>query len=104
MQAVIRTGAKQYLVKPGDVINVELLKSAEKDEVEFDDVLMVSDSQDNVRVGAPNVEGAKVIGKILGEMKGKKIVVFKFKRRKGYRKKQGHRQKYSSVEITEIQA
>jgi len=104
MQAVIRTGAKQYLVKPGDVINVELLKSAEKDEVEFDDVLMVSDSQDNVRVGAPNVEGAKVIGKILGEVKGKKIVVFKFKRRKGYRKKQGHRQKFSSVEITEIQA
>jgi len=104
MQAVIRTGAKQYLVKPGDVINVELLKSAEKDEVEFDDVLMVSDSQDNVRVGAPNVEGAKVIGKILGEMKGKKIVVFKFRRRKGYRKKQGHRQKYTSVEITEIQA
>jgi len=104
MQAVIRTGAKQYLVKPGDVINVELLKSAEKDEVEFDDVLMVSDSQDNVRVGAPNVEGAKVIGKILGEMKGKKIVVFKFKRRKGYRKKQGHRQKYSSVEIIDIQA
>ena len=104
MQAVIRTGAKQYLVKPGDVINVELLKSAEKDEVEFDDVLMVSDSQDNVRVGAPNVEGAKVIGKILGEVKGKKIVVFKFKRRKGYRKKQGHRQKYTSVEITEIQA
>ncbi len=104
MQAVIRTGAKQYLVKPGDVINVELLKSAEKDEVEFDDVLMVSDSQDDVRVGAPNVEGAKVIGKILGEMKGKKIVVFKFKRRKGYRKKQGHRQKYSSVEIIDIQA
>jgi len=104
MQAVIRTGAKQYLVKPGDVINVELLKSAEKDEVEFDDVLMVSDSPDNVRVGAPNVEGARVIGKILGEMKGKKIVVFKFKRRKGYRKKQGHRQKYTSVEITEIQA
>ena len=65
---------------------------------------MVSDSQDNVRVGAPNVEGAKVIGKILGEVKGKKIVVFKFRRRKGYRKKQGHRQKYSSVEIIDIQA
>ena len=104
MQAVIRTGGKQYVVKPGDVIDVELLNSEDDSKVEFDDVLLVSGDGSDVKVGSPTVEGAKVTGKVLGTKKGKKIVVFKFRRRKGFKKKQGHRQKYSSVEITDIQA
>ncbi|NIP39442.1 MAG: 50S ribosomal protein L21 [Candidatus Dadabacteria bacterium] len=104
MQAVIRTGGKQYVVKPGDVIDVELLNSEDGSNVEFDDVLLVSDEGSDVKVGSPTVEGAKVTGKVLGTKKGKKIIVFKFRRRKGFKKKQGHRQKYSSVEITDIQA
>lgn len=104
MQAVIRTGGKQYVVKPGDVIDVELLNSQQGPEVEFNDVLLISDEGTDVKVGSPVVEGAKVTGKILGTKKGKKVIVFKFRRRKGYKKKQGHRQKYSSVEITGIQA
>jgi large subunit ribosomal protein L21 len=104
MQAVIRTGGKQYVVKPGDVIDVELLNSQQGPEVEFNDVLLISDEGADVKVGSPVVEGAKVTGKILGTKKGKKVIVFKFRRRKGYKKKQGHRQKYSSVEITGIQA
>lgn len=104
MQAVIRTGGKQYVVKPGDVINIELLNSQEGSDVEFNDVLLVSGNDTEVKVGSPTVEGAKVTGKILGTKKGKKVVIFKFRRRKAYRKKQGHRQRYSSVEITDIQA
>lgn len=104
MQAVIRTGGKQYLVKPGDIIDVELLGNNQEEEIQFEDVLMVSDGENDVKVGTPTVEGAKVSGKLLGQKKGKKVIIFKFKRRKGYRKKQGHRQKYSSVEITDILA
>ncbi len=104
MQAVIRTGGKQYVVKPGDVIDVELLNSEDGSNVEFDDVLLVSDDASDVKVGSPTVQGAKVTGKVLGTKKGKKLIVFKFRRRKGFKKKQGHRQKYSSVEITNIQA
>lgn len=104
MQAVIRTGGKQYVVKPGDVIDVELLNSEDGSNVEFDDVLLVSDDASDVKVGSPTVQGAKVTGKVLGTKKGKKLIVFKFRRRKGFKKKQGHRQKYSSVEIMNIQA
>lgn len=104
MQAVIRTGSKQYVVKPGDIIDVELLNSEQGSSVEFSDVLLVSDDNDGVKIGSPVVEGAKVTGKILGTKKGKKIIIFKYRRRKGFKKKQGHRQKYSSVEITDIQA
>lgn len=104
MQAVIRTGGKQYLVKPGDRIDVELLDNADNEEIQFEDVLMISDGENEVKVGTPTVKGATVSGRLLGQKKGKKVIIFKFKRRKGYRKKQGHRQKFSSVEITDIQA
>ncbi len=104
MQAVIRTGGKQYLVKPGDRIDVELLGNQDGEEVRFDDVLMVSRGENDVQIGTPTVKGANVTGRLLGQKKGKKVIVFKFKRRKGYRRKQGHRQKFSSVEITDIQA
>ena len=72
--------------------------------MEFGEVLMVSDSEKGNKIGSPLVENARVKGKILGHEKGKKIIVFKFKRKKGYRRKKGHRQIYTSVEITEIES
>ncbi len=102
MQAVIKTGGKQYTVNPGDVLDVELLEGNPGDAVEFNEVLMVSDDKGDVQVGAPIVENAVVKAKIVTEKKGKKIIVFKFKRRKDYRNKNGHRQRYTTVEITDI--
>jgi len=102
MQAVIRTGNKQYLVKPGDILDIEKIAGSAGDSVGFSDVLLVSDGEGDAKVGAPVVEGAEVKGEILGQKKGTKITVFKFKRRKGYRRKAGHRQKYTSVRITDI--
>lgn len=104
MQAVVRTGGKQYRVKPGDVISVEKLSGNAGDTVEFGEVLLVSDSEGKVEVGSPLIENAKVTGKILKHGKGDKIIVFKFKRRKGYRRKKGHRQIYTAVEITGIES
>lgn len=102
MQAVIKTGGKQYSVNKGDVIEVEKLKGNPGDEIEFKEVLMVSDGSGKVSVGAPVLESATVKAKILGVKKGKKLIIFKFRRRKDFRKKTGHRQTYTSVEITDI--
>ena len=102
MQAVIKTGGKQYTVNPGDVIDVEILAGNPGDAIEFNEVLMVSNDKGDVQVGAPVVENAVVKAKIIKEKKGKKIIVFKFKRRKDYRNKNGHRQRYTTVEITGI--
>ena len=103
MNAIIRTGGKQYRVSPGHTINVEKLNGKVGDTVEFGDVLMVSDKDGKVNIGSPIIKNVKVRGKILGNVKGEKITVFKFRRRKGYRRKTGHRQKYTSVEITDIE-
>lgn len=103
MQAVIRTGGKQYIVKPGDVIDIEKISGEAGDTVNFDEVLLVT-NDDSTQIGKPLVDSAKVEGKILSQKKGDKIIVFKFKRRKGYRRKAGHRQKLTSVEITGINA
>ncbi len=102
MQAVIKTGGKQYTVNPGDVFDVELLEGNPGDVIEFKEVLMVSNDKGDVQIGAPVVENAVVKAKIITEKKGKKIIVFKFKRRKDYRNKNGHRQRYTTVEITDI--
>ncbi|MEM7007773.1 MAG: 50S ribosomal protein L21 [Thermodesulfobacteriota bacterium] len=102
MHAVIKTGGKQYTVNPGDVINVELIAGEPGDSVEFNEVLLVANDKGKVDIGSPTVEKAVVKGKILKETKGKKITVFKFKRRKDYRNKNGHRQRYTTVEITDI--
>ena len=102
MQAVIRTGGKQYSVSAGDVIEVEKLAGNPGDEIELNEVLMVSPDEGEAQVGTPVIEGAVVKAKIIGEKKGKKIVVFKFKRRKDYRNKNGHRQRYTTLEITDI--
>jgi large subunit ribosomal protein L21 len=101
MQAVIKTGGKQYSVNKGDVIEVELLDGNPGDVVEFKEVLLVAD-EGGTTVGSPVVDSAVVRAKILGTKKGEKLVVFKFRRRKDFRKKTGHRQKFTSVEITDI--
>lgn len=105
--AVIRTGGKQYRVEPGDVIDVELLGGADgpldpegRSEVTFDDVLLVQ-GDDGVKAGDA-LSGAKVTGVLVDEVRGPKVIVYKFKRRKGYRRKTGHRQGYHRVRIEEI--
>ncbi len=103
MYAVIETGGKQYRVQPGDVIDVERWdEQPEADAaVEFDRVLMVS-NDDDVQVGSPVVEGAVVKATSLGAVRGPKLIVFKKKRRKGYKRRNGHRQDLVRVRIEEI--
>ena len=101
MYAVIKTGGKQYKISEGDVLNVEKIEGEQGDTVIFDDVLMVSGDEET-KVGTPLVEGAKVVGEIVAQTKGTKMAVFKMKRRKGYRKKTGHRQELTSLKIKEI--
>ncbi len=102
MYAVIETGGKQYRVEPGDVIDVERgPQVSDESEVVFDRVLLLGGEGD-VQVGRPTVEGAEVQGVCLGEVRGPKVVVFKMKRRKGYRRKNGHRQDLLRVRIQDI--
>ena len=100
MYAIIKTGGKQYKAEPGKFIDVEKLDAEVGAEVAFD-ALMVVDG-DAVKVGTPVVDGVKVVGKVLKQDKQKKIIVFKYKPKKDYRKKQGHRQPYTRVEIVSI--
>jgi len=100
--AIIQTGGKQYRVAPGDVLRVERLPGQRGDEVQLDQVLLVTDDGGEVRVGTPLVDNASVKGEIVRQGKAKKILVFKKKRRKGYRRKQGHRQLFTAVQINEI--
>ena len=101
MYAIIETGGKQHKVSEGDVIRVEKLDGELGKVLEIRDVLFVS-NPDGVHVGSPSVEGALVKAEIVAHGKRKKIIVFKKKRRKGYRKKQGHRQLYTGIQIKEI--
>ncbi len=102
MYAIIQTGGKQYRVAPGDVLRVERLPGERGDAVNLDQVLLVTEDGGAVRVGTPLVENASVKGQIVRQGKGKKILVFKKKRRKGYRRRQGHRQLFTAVQIQEI--
>ena len=101
MKAVIVTGGKQYTVAEGDILFVEKLGVEAEEVVKFDQVLAVLDGE-NTKFGAPVVEGAAVEAKVIKNGKGKKIVVFKYKAKKGEKRKMGHRQPYTKVEITKI--
>ncbi len=103
MYAIIKTGGKQYKVAEGDVIMVEKLAAGEGEAVVFDQVLTVVNDAD-VKIGTPVVEGAKVTGKVEAQGKDKKILVFKYKAKSNYRKRQGHRQPFTKVVIEKIQA
>ena len=101
MYAIIESCGKQYKVAEGDVVFFEKLDAEEGKKVTFDKVVLVSD-EGKVQVGNPYVKGVKVEGKVISHGKGKKIIVFKMKPKKNYRRKQGHRQPYTKVEITSI--
>lgn len=102
MYAIIETGGKQYKVEQGDVVFIEKLNVEEGETVTFDKVLVVGG--DDVKVGTPYVSGANVTASVVKNGKDKKIIVYKYKPKKGYHKKQGHRQPYTKVEITAINA
>lgn len=101
MYAVIATGGKQYKVAAGDIIRIETLPEGDGDEVQFDQVLLVSDGE-NVNIGSPYIEGGSVSARIQAHGRAKKIEIIKFKRRKHHRKQMGHRQNFTEVEITGI--
>lgn len=102
MQAVIKTGGKQYLVKPGDKIKLEKIEGKEGDEIVFDQILLLVGDKKEVDVGAPLIKGSKVKGKIIEQGRDKKVTVLKYKSKKRYQKKKGYRQPFTKVEIVEI--
>jgi len=101
MYAIIETGGKQYRVQKDDVIDVELLEAKEECKIVFTHVLFLNNGS-TAKVGTPYVPKSSVTGEILDQVKGPKVIAFKYKQRKGIRRKVGHRQKYSRVKITEI--
>jgi large subunit ribosomal protein L21 len=102
MYAVVRTGAAQQRVSPGDRVRVERLPGAVGDRIELGEVLLVG-GEGPARIGTPLVPGAKVVGTITAQARGPKVVLFKMRRRKGYRRKQGHRQAYTEIRIEAIE-
>ena len=103
MYAVIQTGGKQYRVSEGETLRVEKLPASAGDKLTFD-TLLFADDGGNVQVGRPLVSGVKVEAEVVSQGLGKKIIIFKYKRRKSYRRKQGHRQPYTALKITAIKA
>ncbi len=102
MYAVIRSGGKQYRVSQGGRLRVEKLEGEVGSSVTLDDVLMVGE-EGNVKIGAPCVDGARVTGTIIAQGRGAKLTIFKMKRRKGFRRKYGHRQDYTEIRVDQIQ-
>lgn len=101
MYAVVQTGGKQYKVAVGQTLDIERLPAEKGSTIELDKVLMISD-EDNITIGKPVIDGAKVLATVVGERRGEKIIVFKYKPKVRYRKKIGHRQYYTRVAIKEI--
>jgi len=101
MLAVIKTGGKQYLVSPGQKIKIEKIDKKEGSEIIFNEVLLLEKGK-KIEIGTPLVEGAKVVGKVLKQGKNKKVIIFKYKSKKRYKVKKGHRQPFTEVEIKTI--
>ena len=101
MYAIVRSGGHQYRVSPGEIIEVERFDAEPGSQVELDEVLLVS-GDNGVQVGSPTVAGAKVVATVLRQMRGKKLIIFKFKAKKRYRRKTGHRQNLTRLSIKEI--
>ncbi len=101
MYAIIKDGTRQYQVSQGTMVKTEKRNNAPGSEIQFDNVLLLADGKD-IKIGTPLIKGAKAIGKIIEHGKQKKVILVKFQRRKGYRKKQGHRQNYTLVKIEQI--
>jgi large subunit ribosomal protein L21 len=99
--AIVRSGGKQYKISPGDTIRVEKIVGRAGDTVEMKDVLLYADGEE-ILTGTPVLSNVTVVGQILGQRRAKKVVIFKMKRRKGYSKKTGHRQSYTTLRIKEI--
>lgn len=104
MNAVIVSGGKQYRVAPGQTIKLEKLPQEIGDRVEFEQVLLVSDGDTSVQMGAPFISGAKVVAEVIDQGRHDKVHILKMRRRKHYMRRQGHRQSYTEVKITEINA
>ena len=102
MYAIVNTGGKQYRVAPGDTLRVEYLPADEGDLVELEDVRMLSDEGGAVTMGAPSIDGAKVTAEVLAQGRGKKVIVFKYKAKTRYRRKNGHRQNFTELRVTDI--
>ncbi len=103
MYAVITTGGKQYKVAPGDVVRVESLDAKKGDTIELKDVYMIADG-DNVSVGKPTLPSAKVTAEVVEQGRGEKLLIFKHRKRKGFRKTTGHRQNYTAIKVKDILA
>ena len=103
MYAVVRTGGKQLRVEPGAAVRVEKLEGSVGDRIELDEVLLVG-TENGTKIGTPLVSGAKVVGTITAQSRGPKLTIFKLKRRKGYRRKAGHRQSYTEIRVDKIEA
>lgn len=101
MYAVVASGGKQYKVQEGEILKIEKIPGEIGDSISFDNVLLYSDGE-SIQIGQPQLESAKVSGHVVEQGKAPKIIVFKFKRRKGYRRKQGHRQRFTAVKIDSI--
>ena len=102
MYAIIATGGKQYRVSQGDVIYIDKVNQENDSTISFDALLIENNGE--IKVGSPIVEGAKVEGKVVAQVKGEKIMIYKYKSKKNYHRRQGHRQPYTKVEITAINA
>jgi len=103
MYAVIQTGGKQYKVAPGDVVRIETMGAKKGETVEFKDVYMIADG-DKISVGKPTLSSASVTAEVMGEGRGEKLLIFKHRRRKGFRRTNGHRQNFTSIKVKEIKA
>jgi len=102
MYAIVNTGGKQYRMQPGDTVRVEYLPGDQGDLIELDDVRLLSDDDGDVTVGAPTVEGAKVTAEVVQQGRAKKVIVFKYKAKTRYRRKNGHRQNFTELRVTDI--